>query len=60
MKIGLILCEKRDKIEAEYLLNVFKQPIGIAKYEFSKAIPNQLKSELPSIENELSNNKLTK
>ncbi len=56
--IGLILCKKRDKIEAEYLLNVLKQPIGIAKYEFSKAIPNQLKSELPSIEEieeELSN-----
>ena len=55
--IGLILCKKRDKIEAEYLLNVFKQPIGIAEYEFSKALPNKLKSELPSIEdieNELS------
>lgn len=48
--IGLILCRKRDKIEAEYLLNVFKQPIGIAEYEFSKALPNKLKSELPSIE----------
>lgn len=48
--IGLILCRKRDKIEAEYLLNVFKQPIGIAEYEFSKALPNILKSELPSIE----------
>lgn len=55
--IGLILCKTRDKIEAEYLLNVFKQPIGIAEYEFSKALPNRLKSKLPSIEdieNELS------
>ena len=61
--IGLILCKKRDKIEAEYLLNVLKQPIGIAKYEFSKAIPKQLKSELPSIEdieNELSNDEMNK
>lgn len=59
--IGLILCKKQDKIEAEYLLDVLKQPIGIAKYEFSKAIPTQLKSELPSIEdieNELSNEEL--
>lgn len=48
--IGLILCRKRDKIEAEYLLNVFKQPIGIAEYEFSKALPSKLKSDLPSIE----------
>jgi|APSaa5957512622_1039677.scaffolds.fasta_scaffold00223_11 predicted nuclease of restriction endonuclease-like (RecB) superfamily len=59
--IGLILCKKHDKIEAEYLLDVLKQPIGIAKYEFSKAIPNQLKSELPSIEDiekEFSNDEL--
>ncbi len=48
--IGLILCKKRDKIEAEYLLNVLKQPIGIAEYEFSKALPSKLSSELPSIE----------
>lgn len=48
--IGLILCKKRDKIEAEYLLNVLKQPIGIAEYEFSKALPSKLISELPSIE----------
>ncbi len=61
--IGLILCKKHDKIEAEYLLNVLKQPIGIAKYEFSKAIPKQLKSELPSIEdieNELTNDEINK
>jgi len=59
--IGLILCKKRDKIEAEYLLNVLKQPIGIAEYEFSKALPNKLQSELPSIEdieNELQGNDL--
>lgn len=48
--IGLILCKKRDKIEAEYLINVMRQPIGIAEYEFSKALPHKLKSELPSIE----------
>lgn len=56
--IGLILCKKRDKIEAEYLLNVLKQPIGIAEYEFSKSLPRKLQSELPSIqeiETELSN-----
>ena len=58
--IGLILCKRRDKIEAEYLLNVINQPIGIAEYEYSKALPKELKSELPSIEdieNELSSNK---
>jgi predicted nuclease of restriction endonuclease-like (RecB) superfamily len=48
--IGLILCKKRDRIEAEYILNVMKQPIGIAEYEFSKTLPDKLQSELPSIE----------
>lgn len=48
--IGLILCKKRDKIEAEYVLNAIKHPIGISEYQFSKALPGELKSELPSIE----------
>lgn len=43
------------------MLNVINQPIGIAEYEFSKALPNKLQSELPSvedIENELSNDEI--
>ena len=54
--IGLLLCKSKDKIEAEYALRGIAQPIGIAEYELSKAIPENLKPELPTIqdiENEL-------
>jgi predicted nuclease of restriction endonuclease-like (RecB) superfamily len=48
--IGLLLCKSKSKIEAEYALRGMSQPIGIAEYELSKAIPENLKSSLPTIE----------
>jgi len=48
--IGLILCETKDKIFAEYALKDINKPIGISEYELTKAIPDNLKSSLPSIE----------
>lgn len=48
--IGLLLCKSKSKIIAEYALRGMSQPIGIAEYELSKAIPEDLKSRLPSIE----------
>jgi len=45
------------KIVAEYSLRGLNKPIGIAEFELSNAIPKQLESNLPSIEeieNELS------
>ncbi len=48
--IGILLCKERDKIEAEYALRGMSQPIGIAEYKLSKAIPKEIKSELPTIE----------
>lgn len=48
--IGLLLCKSKSKIIAEYALRGMSQPIGIAEYELSKAIPENLKSSLPSIE----------
>lgn len=48
--IGILLCKERDKIEAEYALRGMSQPIGIAEYKLSKAIPKDIKSELPTIE----------
>jgi predicted nuclease of restriction endonuclease-like (RecB) superfamily len=55
--IGLILCENKNKIIAEYALKDTSKPIGISEYEFTKSLPDNLKSSLPSIEdieNELS------
>lgn len=48
--IGLIICKSKNKIEAEYALKGINRPIGVAEYELSKAIPEDLKSTLPSIE----------
>ncbi|HEY2580624.1 MAG TPA: DUF1016 domain-containing protein [Mucilaginibacter sp.] len=48
--IGLILCKNKNKITAEYALRDIHKPMGIAEYQFTDAIPQNLKDELPSIE----------
>ncbi len=48
--IGLLLYKSKSKIIAEYALRGMTQPIGIAEYDISKAIPKDIKSELPTIE----------
>lgn len=48
--IGLLLCKKKDKIEAEYALRDINKPMGISEYRLSDAIPDNIKSKLPSIE----------
>ena len=48
--IGLLLCKGKDEIVAQYALTGYDQPIGIRDYQLSKAVPENLKSALPSIE----------
>jgi len=48
--IGLLLCKSKSEIIAEYTLRGMTQPIGIAEYEINKAIPREIKAELPTIE----------
>ncbi|MFO7734597.1 MAG: PDDEXK nuclease domain-containing protein [bacterium] len=48
--IGLILCESKNKIFAEYALRDIQKPIGVSDYELTKALPENLKSSLPTIE----------
>ena len=48
--IGLLLCKGKDEVVAQYALTGYDQPIGISDYQLSKAIPENLKSILPSIE----------
>lgn len=55
--IGLILCENKNKVIAEYALRGINKPIGISEYELIHSLPENLKPSLPSIEdieNELS------
>ena len=57
--IGLLLCKSKDKIKAEYALRDIQKPIGISDYELGQALPKDLRSSLPSIEEieaELDNN----
>ena len=48
--IGLLLCRGKDEVVAQYALSGYDQPIGISDYQLSKAIPEKLKSALPSVE----------
>ena len=48
--IGLILCQDKNRILAEYALRGMNKPIGISEYELTRALPEEFKSALPSIE----------
>lgn len=48
--IGLILCQTKDRILAEYSLRDIHKPIGISDYELTRALPENLKSSLPTVE----------
>ena len=48
--IGLILCQTKDRVFAEYALRDIHKPIGLADYELTRALPGEFASSLPSIE----------
>ena len=48
--IGLLLCENKDKIIAEYALNRIESPMGISEYQLAKALPEKLNKVFPTIE----------
>ncbi|HET9843094.1 MAG TPA: PDDEXK nuclease domain-containing protein [Gammaproteobacteria bacterium] len=48
--IGLLLCKSKDKIVAEYALQNIDAPIGVSEFILSKALPKELKDNLPPIE----------
>lgn len=48
--IGLLLCQNKDRIMAEYALRDVHKPIGISDYELGKMLPKDIKSGLPPIE----------
>ncbi|RFM34988.1 PDDEXK nuclease domain-containing protein [Chitinophaga silvisoli] len=58
--IGMLLCKGKNEVMAEYALKGIGHPIGVAEYQLAKAIPEELKSQLPEIadlENELNEEK---
>jgi predicted nuclease of restriction endonuclease-like (RecB) superfamily len=48
--IGLLLCKRQNRVVAEYALRDLKKPIGVTEYQLVAALPQELESSLPSIE----------
>ena len=48
--IGIILCGTRKKLTAEYALRNSNAPIGVSEYRTATALPDDLKKNLPSVE----------
>lgn len=48
--IGIILCKNKNKLEVEYALQGMSKPIGVSEFTVTQALPPELKSTLPTIE----------
>jgi hypothetical protein len=48
--IGLLLCKSKNRVVAEYALSNSNKPIGVAEYQLIAALPAELQTSLPSIE----------
>jgi hypothetical protein len=49
--IGVILCRsKGNQVVAEYALRDINKPIGLAEYRLTEAIPEHIRTNLPTIE----------
>jgi hypothetical protein len=44
------LCRNKDKLDVEYALRGMNQPLAVADYHLTRAIPEDLKGVLPTIE----------
>ncbi len=48
--IGLLLCKSKNRVVAEYALGDKTQPMGVAEFKLLEALPAELQTGLPSIE----------
>ena len=48
--IGLILCQGKKELTVEYTLRGTKAPIGVADYLTTDVLPDDLKTDLPTVE----------
>ena len=48
--IGMILCRNKNNIEAEFALRDINKPMGISEFKITEILPENLKSNLPTIE----------
>ena len=50
LSIGLLLCRTQNKVIAEYALRGVERPLGISSYALAEALPQELRGQLPSVE----------
>jgi len=50
LSIGILLCKTPNKVVVEYSLKNAGAPLGVAEYRLTHAVPEELKGELPTIE----------
>lgn len=48
--IGILLCRDKNNIEAEFALRDINKPMGVSEFQFTEVLPDNLKSDLPTIE----------
>jgi len=48
--IGILLCRGKDNLEVEYALQDIHKPMGVSEFKLGKILPDNLKGNLPSIE----------
>jgi predicted nuclease of restriction endonuclease-like (RecB) superfamily len=48
--IGMLICKEQNRVVAEYALRGLQKPIGISEYQLAKAVPDQFKGSLPTVE----------
>ncbi len=48
--IGLLLCKSKNNLVAEYSLKDISKPIGMSEYEITGHLPDDLRKQLPSVE----------
>ena len=48
--IGIILCQDKDKLIAEYALRDIDKPVGVSEYKILQDIPEYLQKQLPKVE----------
>lgn len=48
--IGLLLCKSKNDLVAEYSLKDMSKPIGVSAYQITRSLPEELSTQLPSVE----------
>lgn len=48
--IGILLCKTKNDVLAEYALKDISKPVEISEYSLTRAIPEKIRGNLPTIE----------